>query len=47
MAAVELIVGEVRPFLNNEHAQAYFAIAIIGAFAYGALNLIVGIKDLF
>lgn len=37
---------EVRPFLRNEHAQAYYTIAIIGVFFYGMVNLIVGIKDL-
>ncbi len=39
--------GEVRPFLRNEHAQAYYTISVIGAFVYGAVNLFAGIKDLF
>lgn len=39
--------GEVRPFLRNEHAQAYYTIATMGAFVYGAVNLFAGIKDLF
>jgi hypothetical protein len=38
--------GQVRPFLSNEHVQAYYAIAIIGAFFYGAVNVFMGIKDL-
>lgn len=39
--------GEVRSFLRNEHVQAYYTIAILGAFVYGMVNLVVGIKDLF
>jgi hypothetical protein len=39
--------GEVRPFLRNEHAQAYYSIAIIGAFVYGLVNMFTGIKGLF
>ena len=39
--------GEVRSFLRNEHVQAYYTIVIIGAFVYGAVNLFVGIRDLF
>jgi hypothetical protein len=38
--------GEVRSLLRNEHAQAYYAIAIIGAFVYGMVNLFVGVKEL-
>ena len=39
--------GEVRPFLRNEHAQAYYTIVIMGAFVYGVVNLFAGVKDLF
>ena len=38
--------GEVRSFLRNEHVQAYYTIAIIGTFVYGAVNLFVGIRQL-
>ncbi len=39
--------GEVRPFLRNEHAQAYYTIAIIGAFVYGAVNVFVAVRAMF
>ena len=35
--------GQVHPFLRNEHAQSYFAVAIIGLFALGIVNIVIGI----
>ena len=31
--------GQVRPFLRNDHVQAYYVIALLGAFVFGILNL--------
>jgi hypothetical protein len=38
--------GKVRSFLRNDHVQAYYAIALIGALVFGVINLIVGINDM-
>jgi hypothetical protein len=35
--------GQVRPFLRNDHAQAYFAVFILGLFALGMVNLVTGL----
>jgi hypothetical protein len=38
--------GEVRSFLRNDHVQAYYTIAALGALVFGVINLIVGINDM-
>ena len=35
--------GQVRPFLRNEHAQSYFAVAILSLLALGMVNIITGL----
>jgi hypothetical protein len=35
--------GEVRPFLRNENAQAYYVVAILGMFALGMVNIVTGL----
>ena len=32
--------GQVRPFLRNDHAQAYFSIFILVTFVFGVVNII-------
>lgn len=39
--------GQIRPFLRNEHAQAYYTIAIMGAFVYGAVNVFAAVRAMF
>jgi len=38
--------GQVRGFLRNDHIQAYYTVALIGAFIIGLLNLGLGLKAL-
>jgi hypothetical protein len=35
--------GKVRPFLRNEHAQTYFCVVTIAAFAFGIVNIVIGL----
>ena len=35
--------GQVRPFLRNDQAQAYFAVSVLGALAIGVINIITGL----
>jgi hypothetical protein len=35
--------GKVRPFLRNEHAQTYFCVVTIVAFAFGLVTIIIGL----
>jgi len=39
--------GHVRPFLRNDHVQAYYVIALLGAFVFGTLNVVLGGLALF
>jgi len=38
--------GEVRRFLQNDHIQSYYTIAIIGAFFTGLIFVILGCMEL-
>jgi hypothetical protein len=35
--------GKVRGFLRNDQAQAYYAVAMIGALVGGILNVVLGL----
>ena len=39
--------GEVREFLRNDNAQAYYTLAIIAGFAGGLLYTVLGLISLF
>jgi hypothetical protein len=39
--------GKVRPYLQNDHVQAYYAVALLGAFASGLLFTVLGLISLF
>ena len=39
--------GEVRGFLRNDNAQAYYTLAIVGGFAGGLLYTVLGLISLF
>jgi hypothetical protein len=34
---------QVRPFLRNDHAQAYYAVSMLAALALGLINIIRGL----
>jgi hypothetical protein len=38
--------GQVRSFLRNDHVQAYFTVAILGAIAFGLVNIFTGLRAL-
>jgi hypothetical protein len=35
--------GQVRPFLRNDAMQAYLVVLIIGALAFGIVNIVAGL----
>jgi hypothetical protein len=39
--------GEVSRYLRNEDVQAYYAVAILGAFVMGLLNVVLNLVSLF
>ncbi len=39
--------GQVRRFLHNDSAQAYYTVALICAFAFGAVNVLVAVRAMF
>jgi hypothetical protein len=38
--------GKVRSVLRNDHAQAYYTVAMIAALAGGILNVVLGLIDM-
>lgn len=39
--------GQVRTFLRNDEVQSYYTVAVICAFAYGAVNVLVAVRAMF
>lgn len=39
--------GQVREFLRNEHAQAYYSVALVGGLVAGSIITVLGIVSLF